>query len=598
MAKRLHSKLAEKLGLNDDWDEYQITCVNPTPNDVFFNLLDPLVVQQTNVPNTPYGYVQPPALAGGTPTPVVNPCYPDTLNQITYNFQAGNENNTLAYDSNTSRLFSSNIGSLSNQLDVITYKSPTQNFFTASLSVPMFNLFDGVISMAVSITSGKLGILTSKGLFTILDTSTFTILSTVTLSTAALNAQHTQVFWNSINNRFYITSFESTVQDSIIIVDAVTQLEVAAIAAPAASFPAGITFVPSANKMLITYFTSNQIAELNCVTNSLSIIIANTITTQCNKIFYNSNSDIVTYGSNGTNGIRSFTYSTLSFIPVVFASDRLTGATVFNTNNTLYLLTNGGNQIYILDGYTLALNNTIAITNFEINNLDIVHYPPNDEIYINCGQLVVPKGGKYFYLTKNCPPLVFYITGSAEYNDSVRDFFNSPAWTRRIYVYSKSRRNLGQVIQHIYKDANGIECNLPIIPRLSVDVNQFQNWIAQIDFPADSAVFGINQFFQNVLIEKYSEITFILIYKQIEKVKLLTIGRQMDSETICDSFASCPLKVREWSERDLELYDQTTILPFKQNMFLGLKEEAVRPFDFSMLHTYEIENNCKNQCDT
>ena len=171
----------------------------------------------------------------------------------------------------------------------------------------------------------------------------------------------------------------------------------------------------------------------------------------------------------------------------------------------------------------------------------------------------------------------FYISSSNssdDYNVAVRDFLYSPCWTRRMYVYSRTEENLNQVITHVYKDANGIECQIPRFPSLSVGINQFQGWIGQLDFPNNEAVFGINQWFQNVLIKENSEIGFLLIYKQIDKSKMLSV-----SNYGCD----CPAELRKWNDKDLLLNDYSLFSEFKQNMYQGQVQPAVRPFDFSML---------------
>jgi hypothetical protein len=185
----------------------------------------------------------------------------------------------------------------------------------------------------------------------------------------------------------------------------------------------------------------------------------------------------------------------------------------------------------------------------------------------------------------DAPPL-FYITGSADYNYSVRDFFYAPAWVRRIYVYSRTKENFEQVITHVYKDANGVECQMPRIASLSVGVNQFQGWIGELDFPNKECVFGINQWFQDVLIKSRSNLTFLLIYKQIDKSLLLASSSAYGSSTLCDEITSCVHSPKQWSEDDLELNDYLYASPYKQNMYAGQQTAAVMPFDFSILKEY------------
>ena len=132
---------------------------------------------------------------------------------------------------------------------------------------------------------------------------------------------------------------------------------------------------------------------------------------------------------------------------------------------------------------------------------------------------------------------------------------------------------------------------------MSVGINQFQGWIAELNFDNKECVLGINQWFQNVLIKSGSEIGFLLIYKQIDKADLLSIvssGETISSEALFP-FGGNP--IRKWSEKDLILNDFTEVTPFKQNMFMGETEDYVQPFDFSILNMYVGKTTDKNNQD-
>lgn len=174
------------------------------------------------------------------------------------------------------------------------------------------------------------------------------------------------------------------------------------------------------------------------------------------------------------------------------------------------------------------------------------------------------------------PPItpVFWIEGSEDYNETVRDLVYSPAWVKRIYIYSKDTLNFNQVLRHLYKDANGNRRIVPRFPSLSVGVNQFQDGFGQLNFDNLDCILGVNQWFREVFIAPNSDITFLLIYNQIDKSNMLSQSPCYDN--------TCPNKLRKWSNKDLELYDTTWGSPYKQNMFEGV-ENTIRPFDFSML---------------
>jgi hypothetical protein len=160
----------------------------------------------------------------------------------------------------------------------------------------------------------------------------------------------------------------------------------------------------------------------------------------------------------------------------------------------------------------------------------------------------------------------FFINGSSNYNTTVRDFFNAPAWVRRIYIYSDNQENFNQVITHVYKDANGVEVKIPLIPSLSVGVNQFQSGFGELDFPDGETVFGINQWFEDVLIKSGSELKMLLIYKQIDKSQMLSTVNKADLS----------LNNRTYSEQEIQK-------DYIMKGFIVKDENTIKPFDFSVL---------------
>jgi len=190
-------------------------------------------------------------------------------------------------------------------------------------------------------------------------------------------------------------------------------------------------------------------------------------------------------------------------------------------------------------------------------------------------------------------PPTFYIDGSSGYNMTVRDFFNAPAWVRRIYIYSHNEANFNQIITHVYKDANGNEVNIPRIPNISVGVNQFQGWIGQLDFDNYETVFGINQWYQRVLIKAFSDISFLLIYKQIDKYKILTTLGNLNPNILGANFEEAKNSVRKWSERDLAIYDNSNVSLYKQNLLVGDVGSKVVPFNSYFLKNLKYKNGLK-----
>lgn len=567
--RELKKNVAKLYDLDGDWDEMIFTLHNPTNSDTLFNLFDPLITQQYNVPNTPTGYVQPPVNVGtgsGSPAPPPYPAvayYPNINFTDTYPVNA--VNNTMAYDSVHSRMYMTYFGAGGWFL--------TWTPFTASSVFIAGGVT--VVDTAISTTSNKIYIIDNNGGVYIFSTVTNTLVTSFLLPAAV----YRRIEWNSVKNTFYITANN----DTVIEIDAVTDTVVATILTPLASSPFGITYKASTNEIFVTYSLSNQIAKINCVTNTISTLFAS-VTATPDAIFYNSLTNLVTYGSSANAGVRTFDATTLIFSSSIIANQIL-DIGLYDIDNKLYLMNAVANNIIVVDGNTLSVSETITTASTFGARAEIKTFPSTDEMLYNYSvSFIPPVTMEVGRLARTAT--IFWIDGSAGYNFTVRDFFNSPAWVRRIYIYSKTEENFKQVINHIYKDANGIECQIPLIPSISVGINQFQGWIAQLDFPNHEAIFGINQWFQNVFIKKHSELTMLLIYKQIEKSKLLA---NIGVPTVFDDKNIMPNKLRKWSERDLKLYDTATITPYKQNMYLGRVQDAVRPFDFSILKTYQNE---------
>lgn len=204
---------------------------------------------------------------------------------------------------------------------------------------------------------------------------------------------------------------------------------------------------------------------------------------------------------------------------------------------------------------------------------NIVQYncinPTSSDVYFN---LFDPN---ILYNVPDAPPS-FFIRGSSNYNQDLRDYRNSPAWIRRVEVYSHNQENLNQVINHTYKDANGNEMNIPRIPSLSIGVNQYQGWRAELDFKGNAdMVLGINQWFTNLFIKAHSQIGFIFIYNQLQLTKLLSKKSFVDR-----SITFVPNDVQSVSEKTL---DETALVNPTTLIRVGEDGKPIVPFNFDWI---------------
>ena len=265
---KIKKNVAKAYGLDGDFDELIFTLTNPTNSDVYFDLFNPLVVQQYNVPNTPFGYVQPSRFAGGTPNPLPPIIgYPNVNNIDTYPIFTTNVNNTMAYDSIHSRMYMTYNNIFVPTTWHLTWKDSFGNFTTTV--IPLSGNIS-VIDSAVSPTSNKLFILTSQGQLHIINTNTNTYISILNLPSFGFGL-HNRIAWNDVRNSFYITVDSGTIWE----VSAITNTVVGATITPVGSNPFGLSFNSTTNMMFVTYALSNQIATTVATATATSMTIAN-----------------------------------------------------------------------------------------------------------------------------------------------------------------------------------------------------------------------------------------------------------------------------------------------------------------------------------
>ena len=190
----------------------------------------------------------------------------------------------------------------------------------------------------------------------------------------------------------------------------------------------------------------------------------------------------------------------------------------------------------------------------------------------------------------------FFILGSTDYNYWLRDTLYSPALIRRIIFYSNNARNFNQVVNHTYKDATGLRVNSPLIPSLSVGMNQFQSGIGMLDFPTNEMILGVNEWLSNFLVRRQSQIKLILVYKQIDKSNLLTNKVKLTS--IMDTNIQ---PVQLVSEKDLELtstmnlFEYVPIISEKTYLFNDKKNKnLISPFDLNSFNGLFEQKKVKN----
>jgi len=556
--------VAQKYGLDGDWDELYITINNPSSQNIVTDIFNPTQSFQQNVPVIPTtSLTSPPSIYTTVST-------------------APFQSIGVVYDTNNNKLWSGrrNLGGGT----VFTLSDNPVQTSPATFNT-IATVQDGITALSFSPTSNKVivGSLNSNFL-TIIDATTEAVIANVNMGTVGVN----WIEYNSINNSWWVSSLS----DFIYEIDAATNALINTISLGALAVPFGIGFNSNNNRIYVTDvgLGNNHLFKIDCSTGVLEATI-NTVgfVQEPSSCVVDATRNKAYVGSYQTFGIWTFDVLTDTFVSNITNTYRASDFLIHAPSDTVYAVGQsiGVGNLLNIDSNTDVINSTLNFTQI-FDRITLAFNQSKNIVYFS-SVTIAP-----FHINSLMPTSGLYITGSADYNDTVRDFFNSPAWVRRIYIYSQNQQDFGRVINHVYKDANGNILKLPIFASLSVGVNQFQSGYGQVDFPRKNCVLGINQWFENVLIEANSSISFLLIYKQIEKVKLLTGTFESGSKTICDEYLDCPNTVRKWSDIDLALNDWSKYSVYKQNMYEGLKQDVVRPFSMDMLYPEHADINTDN----
>ena len=567
-------EILKKWKIDGDWDIVQYNCINPTNTDVYFDLFNPSILY--NVPNTPYGYVQPSSSTSISPPTPIAPLYPNSFCSgisISPPPTSGAQR-AIVYIPSTDRIYINNHG---NNILVI---DPNTDTLLNEILVPTPIGFNNSYMMIYNPINNRVYMsYDNSNEINIIDCATETLIGTYT---APLGDNCSWIALDTSTNRLYALKNLSSI----------VHYFDASLLAP---LPIGSInlLIPTSS---IVYYNnglgnfigavSNALPTISIIDTSTNLFTSYPLAQQADYQMgtaYDSNKKTIYYFDSSSN-IREF--DTISLNPlatsITFPVSSI-NLEFLSSFNRLYAV--GYGNVVIVDTVTNTISDTIVVAPNPAESRT-AYVPTLNKTYI--ASFVDNKKVPINILCNVSPPLTFYITGSSQYNQDIRDFMLNPAWIRRILFYSHTEENFKQVLKHIYKDANGNECLIPRTPSLAVGVNQLQGWIGELDFKDSiDMILGINQWFKEVLIKANSQVTFILVYKQIELTKLLS-----NKGVICNDATSCHNSVEKVSEYELAVTDQITNTDFKQNMYLGMKEKAVVPFNFDLISGSTSEDCC------
>jgi YVTN family beta-propeller protein len=441
----------------------------------------------------------------------------------------------------------------------------------------------------------------SNTVYAILNNDTIQVLNealTVGIATLTVGgADFRNLAYDSANNRMYVTDF---IGNSVTVVDCNSNTIIANI--PVGINPSGIAFIPTNNTVYVCNTTSNDVSVIDCSTNTVIATVA--VGTFPFGVAYNSLNNTVYVTNNTSSDISVIDCNTNTVITTILVANPPREIAYNSVNNRMYVRVQVIDSVVVLNCFINLFIATIALPS---TPRQILYIPSFNLVYVNTtstgtriidgdtnvlSPFVIPVGDKptgIAYNTNNsslyiprddvvatitivsslsAPPNA-YITGSFDYNQFIQDIINNPVCVERVVVVSQNTRNFNQVINVVSKDANGIECQFPFIPSLSVGMNQFQNGIGKVDFLDSCLVLGVNQYFSNFLNVANSIVKVLLIYKQLQKSKLLT-----DKKGIVGRLDFKPNPIKEYKPtKDAPAFDY----------FQKVDKPKIRPFSIKQL---------------
>lgn len=407
----------------------------------------------------------------------------------------------------------------------------------------------------------------------VINPNTNIVVNTIALPTITNGGS--QAVFNSVMNRVYISSF---IGSTIDIIDCATETVFGSFSSSSGSPVLNMAFNVTNNTMYNAMGTDNNIEILNCATNTTGglILLSGTVSgvtiwvsganTYClainsfNNTFYYINaalntiiSSFVTV-SNGTgfgggnciiynsvnNSVYYIDFARTSIVEISMATFTVVGSISCNQPTSLLYISNynvlycddfaSGNQVKVFTCVSNTLLNTIPVSltlgtipNPLMGQLSYDSLNNSAWVTRNYGLFAEEQVSK---LCANNP--MCYIVGSQDYNEFIQDLRNNPICVRQMNFYYQNSPQVSVPLNLQTKDANGNMCTIPRLPNITLSTDQFQPNIATVDFHCKDLVLDCLTTINQYTIAPNSEVTFVMYYKQVQKVDLLT-----SKKTVC-----------------------------------------------------------------
>lgn len=447
-----------------------------------------------------------------------------------------------------------------------------------------------------------------SGLFTrvdVVDCSTNTIIKT--FNATEVTIRPTQMVYNSFNNQIYISSSSSA---SVVRIDCSSNTVIGSPIVLSAFGNNSMAYNSTSNAVYVG--VSNGVDVINCgtnlVTTTISLPSSYDFTFVNNCLCYNPSLDrIYAYVFDVSLGSKVFIIDCQSnnIINSILVSATISAATMlYNQNNNNLYLADGDLNIYSINCSNNVLTNifTFPASDYQnglaLNLFNNVVYGYSilygGYYYIDCldnsihgftPPLVtsnVPSFGVYntinntMYLTNIISNEVillrntanFYITGSNDYNQFVRELQNIPKRVRHIRLTVESYSQMAVPFYLLKRDANGNFCGVPRIPTEDLRPEDYQSFMCEMAFNPKELILNNNEIISGYTVAPESTVKMVIYFDEIDMSDLLS-----EKLNVYNQIETKVEDLNTISEQTLEIRyeDRPTIKPSWLKNFKGGK---------------------------
>ncbi len=342
----------------------------------------------------------------------------------------------------------------------------------------------------------------------------------VVVSNIVLPSTTNDIVYNSINNTIY-TSLTSSNQ--IAVIDCNTNTISTLIAF---NNPQTLGFNANDNTVYVNDNTSFTIDKIDCSTNTIVVLGINYVANFQGivEMVFNEQNNTLYAGVTNVSSIviiDTLTDTLIQQLPISFTPASNLVSLAFNSNENLIYISPlqfiGTLELLVLDCSTNTVINTIpVIPNItQVSPKGLTFNPNNNLLYIST---LLPLGRVLVFTTESINSNPFYISSSGNYNEFLQSLESEPISLNLLKIVSLNQNQLSNSLRIKTIDADGQDYSYSKTPILQVSSYQKQGNISDIKF--SGLILDGRTFFSNYKIEPNENVVLEMNYIQINRFSI------------------------------------------------------------------------------